>query len=287
MNQSGDLLHSILIFLAQASPILLAALGGLISEYAGLLNIGLEGIMLCGAFAAIWGASLCSSGPLGFLFGIVVALVFGLVVGKMMSLVSLRGKANIFIVGLAVNLLAAGLVSIASKALFATRGVIPWPLSINPMTMRWSFVTFSLLAVWALWFYLRSTRNGLRLRVLGSSQDMLEARGVDTHRLKDRALIASCGLAALAGATLSLQLGAFVPNQSAGKGWIALVLVFVGGRHPLGVFIACLLFVLTENTATAAQAGSDNPALLVGLPFLLVLLALMLVQGIRRARKRD
>jgi len=104
--------------------------------------------------------------------------------------------------------------------------------------------------------------------------------------LKSRALILSSILACLAGAALSLQLGAFVPNQSAGKGWIALVLVFVGGRNPVGVLAACLLFVMTENFASAAQAGSANPTLLVGLPFVLVLVALIAVQVLRRLFKR-
>lgn len=278
---------NVLSFFGQASPLILAAIGGLISEYAGLLNIGLEGIMLLGAFSGIVGASICPDPALGFVIGLIIAAIVGYCIGHLMGLVNIRGKANIFIVGLSINLLAAGLVAIAGKAIFSSQGVIIWAHALNPATVRLLLVILSLLVVWILWFFLRSTRFGLRLRVLGNNEDMLLARGVATQQMKGRALVLSAVMAAVAGAALSLQLGAFVPNQSAGKGWIALVLVFVGGRNPLGIAAACLLFVLTENAASAAQAGSNNPALLVGLPFLLVLLALMLVQAIRQATKPD
>ena len=144
---------------ATAGPLVLAALGGLVSEYAGLLNIGLEGFMLVGAFLAIVGAQA---------------------------------------------------------------------------TLTWG--------------------AGLMLGL---------------------------GLA-LAGALLSISLGAFVPNQSSGQGWIALVLIFVGGRHPLGIAAAGLGFVVIEQLSLAAQAGQDHPALLVGLPYLLILGALLAVQLIQR-----
>jgi len=282
-NQWGNILS----FLGQASPLIIAALGGLISEYAGLLNIGLEGIMLLGAFSAIAGARLSTDPMVGLVLGLAFASTAGYGAGSLMAAVSLRGKANIFIVGLSFNLLASGLVAVMGKALFASQGVIVWGEAVSPVETRVILVTVALVVVWLLWFFMRSTRAGLRLRVLGQNEDMLLARGVATGIMKSRALVLSSVLAALAGAALSLQLGAFVPNQSAGKGWIALVLVFVGGRNPLGIVAACLLFILTENMASGAQAGSSNPALLVGLPFLLVLLALMIVQAIRRAIKRE
>ena len=86
---------------------------------------------------------------------------------------------------------------------------------------------------------------------------------------------ASGAAAALAGSLLSLQLGAFVPNQSAGKGWIALVLAYAGGRSVIGTASAALLFIYLENSIAAAQIGMDHPALLIGLPFILGLVLII------------
>lgn len=276
--------HAALVLLAQASPLVLAALGGLLSEYAGALNIGLEGIMLGGAFVAVACPLLVPLGWAAAGAGIVLAAATGWLWGTLMAQASLRWRANVFIVGLAVNLLAAGLVTLAGKLVFGNQSLLVWTGAWPPDLGRALFAGLALAATAGVWATLRLSRTGLRLRVLGSDEDMLLARGIDTVRLKRRALQASGALAGLAGAALSLGLGSYVPNMSAGKGWIALVLIFVGMRHPLGTAAACVAFALAEDLALGAQGQTAAPALLVGLPYALVLAALVAAQGLRRRR---
>ena len=114
----------------------------------------------------------------------------------------------------------------------------------------------------------------------------MDSIGVHTARLKIAAMGMSGAAAALAGCLLSLQLGAFVPNQSAGKGWIALVLAYAGGRSVIGTICAALLFVYLENTIAAAQIGMEHPALLIGLPFVLGLFLIIAEKLIIRIWKR-
>ena len=110
---------------------------------------------------------------------------------------------------------------------------------------------------------------------------------MNTYRLKIAAMGVSGAAAALAGSLLSLQLGAFVPNQSAGKGWIALVLAYAGGRSVIGTASAALLFVYLENSIAAAQIGMDHPAMLIGLPFVLGLFLIIAEKLIMRIWKKD
>jgi len=276
MTSSLDLVAQILV---TASPFILAGLGGLTSEYAGRLNIGLEGMMLGGAFTAVAFAKLGA----GMVAAIAAGAAAGIVCGIVLAAVNIRGGANIFIAGLAINLLVAGLVSFAGSWLFGTRSVIalgPESLSSRPIVELF-FVLLSLLSCAALWLYTSSTRSGLRLRSVAQSSEMLTARGVDTDKIRMLSIVVSGLFAGLAGAQLSLVLGAFVPNQSAGKGWIALVLVFVGAKHPLGITISAIVFSLVGYWATEAQAHAEHPALLVAVPFIAVLAGLVLVQALR------
>jgi simple sugar transport system permease protein len=266
--------------LSLAGPLMLAALGGLVSEYAGLLNIGLEGFMLLGAFAAVAGAQGAPSWGFGLAAGLSAAAAAGLALGGLMAWSVVRRRANVFIIGLAVNMIASSLVSFAGSWLFHTRSVVRLaPALVAPaFPMSLAAGLAGLAALGLFWWHRGNTVSGLRLRVLGSETAMLAARGIGTDRLKAGALLVSAVLAALAGALLSLRLGAFVPNQSSGLGWIALVLVFIGGRHPGGIIAACLGFVVLEQISLSAQAGQEHPALLVGLPYLLVFGALLAVR---------
>lgn len=284
----NDFLIVALQILVTASPFVLAALGGLVSEFAGRLNIGLEGMMLSGAFTAL---ALAKTG-LGLVAAIAGGMCAGMIWGAGLAFVGIRGGANVFIAGLAINLLVSGLVGFAGSWLFGTRSVIA--LGERATEIRaWVdpvFVILSIVVCFALWLFLRSTRAGFRLLTLGSRGEMLVARGIDVDSMRMWAIVVSGALAGLAGAQLSLDLGAFVPNQSAGKGWIALVLIFAGAKKPFGVALAALAFALLGYWSTEAQAKADHPALLVALPFVAVLLGLVVVQSasilIARARKQ-
>jgi general nucleoside transport system permease protein len=272
-----------------AVPFILAGLGGLLSERAGVLNIGLEGLLLAGAFAGLAVAQTTGSLLLGFLG----AGAAGLAASVVMAEVTLRLKANLFIAGLALNLLIAGVVPVASRLIFSTAGVVrlestatlPRVFALNPTVYLALLLTVGL-AVW-----LARTPGGLRLRVAGENPRALRYRGVDPNRVQYAALLGCGVLAALGGAVISLRLGVYLPNISAGRGWIALVTIFLGLHKPSGVAVAGVLFAVFESLAASAQAVVRIPATaLLGLPHLITVIAMVIYAlvtvGGRRGRRR-
>ncbi|SIQ06873.1 nucleoside ABC transporter membrane protein [Alkalispirochaeta americana] len=254
--------------LQSSSFLLIAALGGLVAERSGILNIGLEGMIALGAFTAV-AAHLAGLGPLGSILaatlaGVVPALIFGHFV--------LRWRANPFIVGLAINLLSAGTIPLLSETLLGTRGSIRLPsgggIPIQAVPV-WALIV--LILVWGGLFY---TVPGLRLRVAGEEPRWLRANHVGVAPYQLLGLIVSGIFSALAGALLALRIGAYLPGISAGRGWIALVIIYLGYRRPWGLAGAALLFGLLEAVAVRAQATAGvSPTVLLALPYLLTVIA--------------
>ena len=273
--------------IAQAAPLLIAACAALVSEYAGLLNVGIEGLMLLSAFTGIGGILLTESLG-GLIPGLTVSFALGAGLSMFITYLAIYRKANIYILGLAVNLTAAGFVSILSTRFFGNRSIVALPpeLLLQPQLVKTASAALAVLTGLGLALFCRYTKTGLRIKILGKDSAFLDSIGVHTARLKIAAMGMSGAAAALAGCLLSLQLGAFVPNQSAGKGWIALVLAYAGGRSVIGTICAALLFVYLENTIAAAQIGMEHPALLIGLPFGLGLFLIIAEKLIIRIWKR-
>jgi len=273
--------------IAQAAPLLIAACAALVSEYAGLLNVGIEGLMLLSAFTGIGGILLTESLG-GLIPGLAVSLALGAGLSMFITYLAIYRKANIYILGLAVNLTAAGFVSILSTRFFGNRSIVALPpeLLLQPQLVKTVSAALAVLTGLGLSLFCRYTKTGLRIKILGKDSTFLDSIGVHTVRLKIAAMGMSGAAAALAGCLLSLQLGAFVPNQSAGKGWIALVLAYAGGHSVIGTICAALLFVYLENTIAAAQIGMEHPALLIGLPFVLGLFLIIAEKLIIRLWKR-
>ena len=273
--------------IAQAAPLLIAACAALVSEYAGLLNVGIEGLMLLSAFTGIGGILLVESLG-GLIPGLTVSFALGAGLSMFITYLAIYRKANIYILGLAVNLTAAGFVSILSTRFFGHRSIVALPpeLLLQPQLVKTASAALAVLTGLGLALFCRYTKTGLRIKILGKDSAFLDSIGVHTARLKIAAMGMSGAAAALAGCLLSLQLGAFVPNQSAGKGWIALVLAYAGGRSVIGTTCAALLFVYLENTIAAAQIGMEHPALLIGLPFVLGLFLIIAEKLIIRRWKR-
>ena len=265
-------------------PILLAALGGLLTERAGVLNIGLEGLILTGAFAGIAGANLTGSLAGGLLTGAFA----GLLLAALYSFACLELRANIFVAGLATNLLAAGVVPYLSALLYGTKGVVrlaaePGFPSVAGVSLM---VPISLVLAGGITIMLFQTPFGIRLRAVGGNPSALAARALDPRRYQRAAMLLSGVFAGLAGAEVSLRLGVYLPNISAGRGWIALVAIFLGVRHPIGVVGAAAVFALFESFAGAAQGFTNIPGtLLLGLPYLITLAAMVLYSALgRKAR---
>jgi simple sugar transport system permease protein len=269
-------------------PILLAAIGGTLSERSGMLNIGLEGLILTGAFGAVAVTNATGSILLGLLGG----AASGLLLSALYSVVCLELRANIFVAGLAINLLAAGLIPFLSELLFGTRGVvrlatesrIPRIGGVSGMLP----VAVGIAIVSAVALY--RTPWGIRLRAAGGTIDSLAARGLNSQRYMRTAALISGVLAGLGGAEIALRLGVYLPNISAGRGWIALVAIFLGLRNPIGVIGAAFVFAFFEAFAGAAQGFTEIPGtLLLGLPYLVTVVAMVIYSAIgRRTRiERD
>jgi simple sugar transport system permease protein len=261
------------------APVLIAALGGLLTERAGILNIALEGLMLTGAFTAVVVAGMTGSISAGISAALAAAGIFAL----LFAFVGIRLKANIFIAGLAVNLLASGIITFISGKLFSTRGVIRFAdfprlerIHLPGGAALTIAVPAALILVPLFWYLLYVTPFGLRLRAAGYNQHVLRSRGVEPEKVQILAVIFSGLACGLAGALLSLRLGAFVPGVTAGRGWIALVAIFLGRKHPGGILLATFFFALADSLAGNAQGLAWlPPTLMLAFPYLITFLALV------------
>ena len=261
--------------LVMSTPIILAALGGLLTELAGVLNIALEGLMLIGAFSAILITEITGS----ILLGSLGAALAGAGLAYLFGFITLRFKANIFITGLGANLFAIGITNYLSSVLFGTKGVIrfidfPELFNIGESNIFVYLAVFLTgLSIWLIY----KTVFGLRLRATGFNSSVVQIKGIDSYNIKMKSILISGALSGLGGAALSLNLGAYVPNMTAGRGWIALVVIYLGRKHPLGIFIISIFFAGAVYFSNAAQGIFQIPAdLLLGFPYLITFLAMII-----------
>lgn len=279
-----------------ATPLLLAALGELIVQRAGVINLGLEGSITAGAFAsliAIHTGSVASGYAAGAAGGAAVSLLLTLFV--------VRLHGNQIITGTALTLLALGLTGTLYRGMLGaegaalsvpTSGPVAIPLlSVIPVAGTALFsqpwITYLLYAlVPALWWWLYRTHAGLSLRAVGESPAAAATAGVHVGRTRALAILFGGALGWLGGATLVLaHTGTFAEGLSAGRGFIAIAIVVLGRWHPLGVTLAALLFGAASALQYVFQAmGWPVPYhLFLALPYLLTLAALAGVAGRVRA----
>ena len=287
-------------FLAAAirisTPLLLAATGEMITERAGVINLGLEGAMLAGALASAVGA--VQGGPWA---GLLAGLVAGVAVATVFGTVAVLAGAQQIIAGTAVTLGAVGLTGVAYRSLFGpagpglaipTFGSVPLPglrdLPVaGPVLFDQPVLTYAgwLLTALSAWFLFR-THAGLTLRATGESYEAARASGVPVQRVRMLATLAGGALGGVAGASLVLaQVGTFAENMTAGRGFIAIAIVVLGRWHPGGVFLASLLFGGAGALQFAFQAGGLTVPyqLVLAMPYGLALLALAGAWGRSRA----
>ncbi|MEX2534977.1 MAG: ABC transporter permease [Trueperaceae bacterium] len=273
--------------LRATTPLLLAALGGLFSERAGVVNIALEGIMLFGALAAAVVAQLIEapfagrSAPYAPWLGLVAAMVVGGMVAWIHAVVSIRFRADQIISGTAINLMAIGIPALILSGLYGNttasdgiRNRLPeWGSGVFELS---PLVYFAFALVPVVWFVVFRTPFGLRLRSVGEHPEAADSLGVNVHRVRYTAVVLSGVLAGLGGAYLSIgNFNQFVSEMSAGRGFIALAALIFGKWHPLGVLGATLLFGAFEAVATSLGGGRILPPTLVqSIPFILTMLVL-------------
>ncbi len=271
--------------LTLAAPLLLAAIGELVSERAGVLNVGVEGLMLAGALAGMLG-SYATGAPV---VGLFAGCAGGLALGLLFALWVVRLDADQIVSGVAINVLAAGITGVVYRAIFGVTGAALTVATFAPLISPASPflaplrqpapVYLALLLVPAAWLVLFRTRFGLELRACGESPDAAERLGIRVARVRFVAIAIGSVLAGMAGATLALAYSnTFVEGMSAGRGFIALAIVVFGRWKPLGVLGGALVF----GAASAGQfqlqaAGLDvSYHLLLMVPYVATLALLAL-----------
>jgi general nucleoside transport system permease protein len=275
-----------------ATPLVFGALGGIICERSGVINIGLEGMMLMGAFFGIFGADLTGSWLLGALIG----MAAGGALAVLHALFSIQFRADQVVSGFALNFLALGITGYVFIAHYGDQGtpddiprvpVVTLPgiediAFVGDAIGRTSLLTWlALLLVPALALYLFRTPRGLRLRSVGEKPRAADSVGVPVIRTRYLAVIASGLLAALGGVYLSIAfLGSFSQNLTAGRGYIALAAVIFGAWRPAGALAGALLFGFSSALAQRLPAFSESTAVLFqALPYVLTLIVVAGVIG--------
>ena len=289
MNDQGFALPLLHNTVGIMTPFLLAATGGLFTELSGMLNIALEGLMLIGAFFSVVFTAVTGSPFLGVLLGIVSAMLAALLFGS----VTLQLKANVFIAGLATNLMASGLTVVLAFQIFGNKGVVRFEIARLPslsvpflqripilgdlLVGHSVFVYLSWLIVAAAALVIYRTPFGLRLRGTGLDRETITSLGLKPARYQMAGILISGFTCGLAGAVLTLNLSAFVPNITSGRGWIALVAIYLGNRTPWGVAVASFVFGLAESLSNYAQGAINIPAdFILAFPYLITVLAMVL-----------
>jgi ABC-type uncharacterized transport system permease subunit len=288
--RSSDLWAATLQF---AALLLLPALGGVISERSGVVNIAMEGMMLVGAYAAVMTAKATNN----VLLGVVGALVAGGLIALIHAIVSINFKADQIVSGVAINIAALGLTNYLLFVQTGGQGVpslsnalrLPnvslGPLSripfIGPVFLGQNVIFYlAVLILIGIQLLLFRTNIGLRIRAVGEHPEAADTAGINVRAVRYACVVGSGVLSGLAGAFLSLGIaGIFNSNMTAGQGFIALAAMVFGKYIPLGAAGACLVFGLGEALSGRLQDSGIDPNLLSTLPYILTVIALVGLVG--------
>jgi ABC-type uncharacterized transport system permease subunit len=271
--------------LRYATPLLFAALGGVMSERSGVINIGLEGMMLMGAFFGAWGADITGSWVLGLIIGMAAGLMLALI----HAVFAITLRADQIVSGFSMNLLALGITGYFYISHYGEQGTpddLPRTPDINlPGIKDIPFlgdifgqlnvlIWLGLLTVLLLWILLFRTAIGLRIRSVGENPLAAETAGLSPVLIRYRAVAASGALAAAGGAYLSIGfVGSFSENMTAGKGFIGLAVMICGRWMPQGALVFALLFGFFTALATRLPTFSPSAATLFqALPYVITLI---------------
>ncbi len=264
-----------------ATPMLLAALGGLYSERSGVINIGLEGLMLAGAFTAAT-VTFYSHNPW---IGVLAAILAGMGVALIHAVACIRYRADQVVSGTAINILFLGVPALLSGALFESTGATPQIPQGQLLPLAPIVLAFVLVPV--TWWVLNRTPFGLRLRAVGENPEAADTAGVDVARIRYAGVLLSGALAAIGGAYLSIgQSSLFARNMTAGRGFIALAALIFGKWRPVQTMLACLLFGFADAVSIQMQGVSRIPVQFIQIiPYVLTIVVLAGFIGHSRAPK--
>lgn len=295
---------TLFVVLMKVAPLLLAALGGAFTQQGNILNIGLEGMMLIGAFTSIAVGSATGSALVGVLAAVGAGLVFALIY----AFASLWLKADFIVVGIGINLLAAGLSVFLLQVLYGNPGATPPSASIRlpridlgpvadipllggAISGQTAIVWIAFLCVPLASLVLYRTKFGVHLRAVGEDEAAAEAAGIGVRKVKFQSILISGLLCGLAGAQLAMAtLGVFAANMTAGRGFIAVAALTFGLAKPFRTMVAAFIFGAADAIADQLGIAGFNSNLALMTPYIITIIALVLA-GIRfkqvRAKRRE
>jgi len=281
-----------------ATPILLAALGGTMTYYAGIFNIAMEGMMLVGAFFAVLGSYTFESWVVGIIFAILGSLLMAVI----FILFSIKLKTDEFVTGVALNLFALGATTymlrqiFGVKGAFADKGIIPIPNIDIPLledipilgqilSGHNLLVYIGLIATILSHYLIFKTRFGLRLRAAGYNTNCLDTSGVRSDRIRILSVLLCGVLCGLAGSFLSLgYVTLFSENMSAGKGWISLAAIILVNGNPWGIALISLIFGLSDGFGLLLQQVLPSQFTSM-VPYIATLIALFVYSSRKKKEK--
>lgn len=287
MNDIFNNFSAILIStISMSIPLIFASVGGVYSVRSGIMALGLESMMMTGAFSAVLGVYLTGNVFLGFICGI----LGGALLGIMHGILCVRYKVNQVISGIGLNLLALAATTLTMQLIWGNRGSSPQVNSIEgniggfiekipfigPIIAHQSIMfVVMIIVVIAGWIILFKTKYGLRLRMVGENPKAASSVGLKVHSIKYSGVLICGALAGLGGAYLSLDhLNMFVRNMTAGRGYIAVVITILGRYNPIGVAACALIFGFCDAIQIYLQGQGIPSQLIQTIPYVVTLLIL-------------
>ena len=285
-----EMINNFLALTLQLSvPIVLGALCGTIAERGGVILLGVEGMMLVGAFAGVAGSFFTGSA----LVGVLLSIVIGGLIGWFYALFCLKWKAHQSVVGVGVNLFASGITAVLLKAIWGKEGMSESVASIPNFTVpgiskipvlgaffkdQSPYLYAMLLIVAAVWVVFYRTKFGLRYRAMGDQPYAVQTAGVDVNRYRYIAMIISGAIAGLAGSYLSVsQNNLFVIDMTAGRCFMGLAANIFGGWQPLGSLGAGMVFAVAQAARFYLTELSIPSQIVQMLPYVVTLVILLFV----------
>jgi len=272
-----------------STPLVFGALGGLISELSGVVNIGIEGMMTVGAATGVSVAYITKNPWIGFL----CAGIAGALIASLHAIASISFRANQSVSGIAINLLGSGISLFIVRIVFGALNTPPVPKKLPKLFADgsklgiFSRLNFELTAIIAfilmllIWFIITKTKWGLRITSVGEHPIVADSLGLNVYKIRYICVIMSGFFAGLGGASMTLSiLSNFVPTAISGHGFIALTAIIFGKWKPVGVYLSCLFFGLAQAIAIQLGGGEVvSSQIMAMVPYLITVVVLVLFVG--------
>jgi len=286
--------------LRTATPVVLLAMGGLLTEQAGLMNIGMDGMMIIGCFFAVAFSYWCASAAMGLL----IAVLCGILIGLMFALFVVKWKSDEFIIGMALNTFGGGLTVYLLRSIFGVKGTFADAAIKSLPTLKLGFlkgipvvgdlfcgnslfVYLSWVFVFIMWFFLYRTPYGFWLRAAGEHPESLETAGISPQKMKVVASVLCGIMCGIAGAHLSLgYLTMFTEGMHNSRGFTAFACIIFGRANPPKVFLAALLFGFCEALGLRLQNVGVPSSLAATIPYFATILMLVYITISNKNKKK-